>query len=102
MANLFTKYRERRWYAREGPIPEGASREYAPSHIDEDALGRLAKETGAAPVPPYNSGVVLLNHGLAARNCLRCAQEFLETFCWRLTGGAEYVPGYRVAAGTGA
>jgi hypothetical protein len=88
VARLFADHRECRLYARE----EQNSRKspffrYRKEYVDEDALACIAAETGATFVPPCNSGVFLLNHGLAAElSALRA--EFLR-YAWRLTlGGA--------------
>jgi hypothetical protein len=91
VASLFSNHRQCQWYAREEPHSRrSAFLEYRPEHIDEDALCRIALETGAAPVPPYNSGVVLLNHGLCAE-LFALRKEFLQ-YAWRLTLGASMSP----------
>lgn len=36
---------------------------YDRQYLDEEALGRIAASEGAAPVPPFNLGVVLFNNG---------------------------------------
>lgn len=89
---LFEKYRQCRWYAREEAHSRGSVfLEYRPSHIDEDALSRIAIEAGSSPFPPYNSGVVMLNHGLAAE-LFGLRKEFLR-YAWRLTLGAGSTAG---------
>jgi hypothetical protein len=91
VASLFAKYQARHLYAREEPHSRrSAFLEYHPSHIDEHTLRRIAAEAGAAFVPPYNSGVVLLNHGLSAE-LWALRTEFLR-FAWRLTLGASMFP----------
>lgn len=53
-------------YAREevhtGPSRYGPNREF----LDEEALRRLARSLGVHAIPPFNTGVVLLNHHRAA------------------------------------
>jgi hypothetical protein len=88
---LFSGYHVRQWYAREEP---GASDSvlfpYNPRHIDEEALRRIAARAGCRPVPPYNSGVVMMNHGVWKQlSALR--RDFLS-WAWMLTIGASLIP----------
>jgi hypothetical protein len=86
VAALFANYRHCRFYAREEQNSRrSAFFRYNSEYVDEDALERIAAETGSAFVPPFNSGVFLLNHGLAAELGARCG-EFLR-YAWRLTAG---------------
>ena len=85
--SLFERYQKCHWYARE----EAHSKKnvllgYRPTDTDEDVLHRIAAQTGAAPIPPYNSGVVLLNHGIAAE-LFDLRREFVR-YAWRLSLGA--------------
>ncbi len=87
VASLFTTYTEHRFYAREeSHSKRSVFFQYRPSATDEDVLSRIAAQAGASPVPPYNSGVMLLNRGLAAE-LFALRTEFLQ-FAWRLTMGA--------------
>jgi hypothetical protein len=63
---LFAAYTAADVYGRE-EVHSGCSR-YGPNRefLDEPALGRLAASLGVAFVPPFNTGVVLVNHGRAA------------------------------------
>jgi hypothetical protein len=100
VASLFAKYQACHLFAREEPHSRrSAFLEYRASHIDEDALCRIAAETGAAFVPPYNSGVVLLNHGLSAE-LWALRKEFLR-YAWRLTLGASMSPDISLPAELG-
>ncbi len=96
VATLFPIYQQYQWYAREEPHSRRSLFPgYKPSHIDEDTLSRIALETGAVPVPPYNSGVVMFNHGLAAQ-LFALRREFLS-YAWRLTLGASLSPAVTLA-----
>lgn len=92
---LFSKYRECDWYARE----EAHSRRspffaYRSADTDEDKLYRIAAETGAAPIPPYNSGVMMLNRGLSEK-LFALRKEFFR-YAWRLALGARLSPGIAI------
>ena len=87
VATLFMKYQQYSLYAREAPHSRRSTfLGYNSSEIDEDALYRIAAKAGAALVPPYNSGVVLLNHGLWAE-LFALRARFLR-YAWRLALGA--------------
>lgn len=77
VARLFDGHRDARLYAREEPFSRRSHLGLDARHIDEEALARLAAACGAAPVPPYNCGVVMMNHGLAAE-IAALAPVFLE------------------------
>ena len=63
---LFETYTEADVYARE-EVHTGPSR-YGPDpeFLDVPALRRLSDSLGVLPIPPINTGVVLLNHGRSA------------------------------------
>jgi hypothetical protein len=67
VAALFDKYREHDLYAREEPFSNRSDLGRKPEHIDEAALGELARSLGLATVAPFNTGIVLLNHGIWRR-----------------------------------
>jgi hypothetical protein len=91
VATLFAKYQARHLYARETPHSRrSVFLEYRPSEIDEDALDRIAADRGTRPVPPYNTGVILLNQGVSA-DLFALRKEFLR-YAWRLILGASLSP----------
>jgi hypothetical protein len=88
VGGLFEKYQHCRLYAREAPNSRrSVFLGYDPAQIDEDLLSRIAADTGGAAIPPYNTGVVLLNHGLSTDlNVLKA--DFIQ-YAWRLILGAS-------------
>jgi hypothetical protein len=98
VASIFLKYQQCKLYAREEPHSRRSRfLEYRPSCVDEDVLYRIAAETGSSPVPPYNSGVFLMNHGLD-RQLYALREEFLD-YAWRLTAGASLSPEINIPPG---
>ena len=77
VARLFAAYSSADVYGRE-EVHSGRSR-YGPNRefLDEAALGRLATSLGVAFVPPFNTGVVLVNHGRAS-DLARLDQWFVQ------------------------
>lgn len=67
--------------------PHGADQNF----IDESLLERLAAHLGRAVVPPMNLGVVLYNHGIAAK-LAAIMPSFLDD-AWRLMTGLT-MPGF--------
>jgi hypothetical protein len=91
IAALFAGYHVHQWYAREEPGSRNAVLfPYSPWHLDEGTLQRIAASAGCRQVPPYNSGVFLLNHGVWKR-LYALRREFLS-WAWMLTIGASSVP----------
>jgi hypothetical protein len=85
---LFDLYRGRHFLAREEPGSRRSHYGYNAGYIDEDALAGLARREGRVPVPPYNTGIFLMNGGLW--NHLRAlADEFLVC-AWRLMVGLRF------------
>jgi hypothetical protein len=85
---LFHKYRECDFYARE----EVFSRRsvlfpYNPGYVDEDVLQTQAMTLDIEPIPPYNSGVFLLN-GPVRRDLVALQKDFF-CFAWKLAAGAS-------------
>jgi hypothetical protein len=60
---LFDRYTDLDLYAREEPYSRRSPAGYRPEAIDEDALAALALREGARPIAPFNTGVMLFNHG---------------------------------------
>lgn len=82
---LFDRYCARHFYTREEPGTGRSPDGYNPCYVDEAALYQLTCREGLTAVPPYNTGVFMLNAG--AWNHLRLlANEFLD-FVWRLLVG---------------
>jgi hypothetical protein len=67
VAELFDRYRDAVWYAREELHCRRSPLGYRAENVDEDALAALAREFGIAPIKPFNLGVCLLNRGVAHR-----------------------------------
>jgi hypothetical protein len=79
---LFDRYAWAHFHAREEPNSRRSPAGYDPSYIDEAALEALAQQQGLAFVPPYNTGVMMLNGGLWTR-LAELFGEFLDRV-WRL------------------
>jgi hypothetical protein len=81
VARLFERYAGCHLAAREevhsSRSPHGADR----SFIDEPLLGRLAAADGAAVVPPFNTGVVLVSHDLV--RWLAELEPLAVDYAWR-------------------
>lgn len=92
---LFERYRDADWYAREEPSSRLNKYGADPRHIDEDALASLAQSEGARSVPPFNTGVCLMNHGIW-QQLERLRVTYLD-LAWRLLCGALLGIGQRVA-----
>lgn len=73
------------WYAREEPYSGRSSREALEPSVNEDLLAVHAESVGGTFVPPYNTGVVQLNHGLATRLASKC--DAILDLAWRLLVG---------------
>jgi len=82
---LFDRYSACHWYGREEPTSRQSYHEYDPLHVNEELLQELAESEGARPVPPFNTGVCLLNHGIW-HLLDRLRITFLDTV-WRLAVG---------------
>ncbi len=60
--------------------------------LDQPLLARLAALEGLPAVPPFDPGVMLLNHDLCARLAPLAAR--LVDYAWRLAVGASLRPGH--------
>lgn len=79
---LFTRYGTADCYAREEPTCARSHYGYNPAYLDEAALARLAASENLTPPPPFNLGVVSLNHGLWER--LAALESAYLSYAWRL------------------
>ncbi len=91
---LFERCAHAHFHAREEPGSRRSAHGYDPACVDEAALEALARRQGVAFVPPYNTGVMMLNGGLWAR-LAELFPEFLD-LVWRLSpdrrDGARSLP----------
>lgn len=74
------------WVAREEPGTRRSRHGYDPAYLDEDALLRLAEAEGLVAVPPYNTGVFVLDSAVA-RTLVSLLDDFVW-YAWRLLLGA--------------
>ncbi|MGG5751108.1 hypothetical protein ACQ3I4_00565 [Zafaria sp. Z1313] len=70
-----------------------------PAFLDEPAYDALAAALGFAPVAPFNTGVVLLNHGAWA--ALAATRGWFLDCAWRLLLGMSEDPGRFAGTGFG-
>jgi hypothetical protein len=80
--NLFRKYRSHHFYAREEPWSRRSHYGYRPSYLDERLLAATVESEGLTFIPPYNTGVCMLNRGLWMSLAQACS-KFLG-YLWRL------------------
>lgn len=68
--------------AREEPFSRASPLGRWTAHLDQDALDVLFRDEGIAPVPPFNTGVVIMDSGVAARitESLGAALQYLWRF----------------------
>jgi hypothetical protein len=78
--DLFAKYGEADCYAREEPGCRRSPNGYNPAYLDEDRIARLASLEEVRIPPPFNTGVLLLNHRVWQRLPL---QSVLLSYVWR-------------------
>ena len=75
------------WYAREEPGSLRSHFAYDPKHVDEILLQYIARSEALNYVPPFNSGVCLLNHGIWHK-LIELRRTYLD-IVWRLLCGRE-------------
>ncbi len=75
------------WYAREEPKSRRSHYGYDDSHIDEALLSAIAEHEGLRPIPPFNSGVCVLNNGIW--HGLESIRIHNLDLAWRLLAGCE-------------
>lgn len=78
---LFDAYSDVHLAAREEPTSARSHYGYDPVYLDESALARVAAADGLRLPPPFNLGVVLLNHGVWAQ--LAGLASVLVDYAWR-------------------
>jgi hypothetical protein len=89
--HLFRRYRTCDFYACAEVGSRGYQNWYDPSYLDEDKLAAICSAEGLTIVPPFNTGVMLMQTGLCER-LLSLRSRFLETAA-RLLAGYQLEPG---------
>lgn len=84
---LFDAHDKHDWYSREEPASMRSYFGPDPKHIDEVLLEYIAKSEGLRYVPPFNSGVCLLNRGIW--NVIKGLRSVYLDIAWRLLCGRE-------------
>lgn len=84
---LFDQHADHHWYAREEPRSRRSHLAYNPRHVDEILLQYIARTEKVKYVPPFNSGVCLLNGAIWER--LSALRDAYLDFAWRLLCGRE-------------
>jgi len=82
VARLLERHYDRQWFAREEPGSARSHYGYDPGYVDEASLASIAHEEGIVPIPPYNTGVFLVDSRLA-RTLAELVDDFLW-YAWRL------------------
>ena len=82
VSRLFTRYSEAHCYAREEPTCSRSHYGYDRAYLDETALAVLSSALGISPLPPFNLGAVLFNHGIWS--ALADLEPTLIDYAWRL------------------
>ena len=95
---LFDLHGAQDWYAREEFMSLRSPLGYDPNHVDEQLLESIARREGLHYIPPFNSGVCLLNHGIW--HSLYGMHDAYLGLAWRLLCGRETSkPGDKVRDG---
>jgi hypothetical protein len=84
---LFDEHSTHDWYAREETRSMRSQLGYNPNHVDELLLKYIARSEKLNCVPPFNSGVCLLNRGFW--NKLNGLRDTYLNLAWRLLCGRE-------------
>ena len=84
---LFGLHGVQDWYAREEFMSLRSPLGYDPNHVDEQSLESIARGEGLHYIPPFNSGVCLLNHGIW--NNLDGLRDVYLGLAWRLLCGRQ-------------
>jgi len=87
---LFLRYSRAQWYAREEPYTRRSTHAYDPRYLDEQQLAKIAKLEGLAFIPPYNTGICILNHGVGAALAQR--SHNIIDYAWRFLLGVRTHP----------
>ncbi|GGK68842.1 hypothetical protein GCM10011509_16540 [Ornithinimicrobium pekingense] len=97
--DLAARYTEADVYAREevhtGPSRYGPDRDF----LDLPALLRLVHGLGVHAIPPFNTGVVLLNHGRSTH--LAALHEWFVRCVWHLVVWMSLTPAHTAGSGYG-
>jgi hypothetical protein len=99
VARIFDRYAGPDLVAREEVHTSRNHNGADPSFVDESLLTALATIEGAAFVPPFNLGVVLLNNRIAAR--LAPLQGLLVDYAWRFVAWMDQNPATGATAAFG-
>jgi len=91
VAQIFERCTAHDFYAREEPFSSRSHAGYRPEYIDEPKLFALAESQGSLPLPTYNLGAVLLNHGMCERlsPVLPAFLAFVARFCLGIVRDVE-------------
>ena len=84
---LFEQHASSDWYAREEPRSRRSPHGYNSKYVDELLLSYIARNEGLRSVPPFNSGVCLMNHGIW-HGLMKLRESYL-CLVWRLLCGRE-------------
>lgn len=85
---LLARHRACHWYAREEPMSARSAEGAHPEYLDEALLRDMALSERLVPVPPYNTGMILLNGGVW-RQIGELCDAYLAT-AWRLAVGLRF------------
>jgi hypothetical protein len=85
LTELCQRYGQRHFHAREEPWSRRSHYGYQPSYFDEDRLAESCRRERLAFIPPYNTGVFILNHGAAS--ALAASAGLFLHWGWRLLLG---------------
>jgi hypothetical protein len=88
VARLLERYSSAQWYAREEPWSARSPYGYQSQYIDEDGLASIAHAEDLRSIPPYNTGVCVLNHGL--KELLVARSDLLLDYAWRFLVGLRH------------
>ena len=67
VARFFERYAEADLYSREEILSRSSHFGYNPEYLDEEAFEAVAKAENGHAIPPFNTGVVMFNHGAAQK-----------------------------------
>lgn len=87
VSSLLQRYSCAHWYAREEPYSRRSPYGYRPRYIDESALAQITDREGVEFIPPYNTGLCVLNHGLS--ELLAENSGLLLDYAWRFLMGVR-------------
>lgn len=96
---IFDAYGDAHCVAREEPTCSRSHYGYDPAYLDETLLAHLARSQGVHPPPPFNLGVVMLNHDVWSH--LANLAPVLVDLAWRFQVWMAMNPPTGVAAGYG-